>query len=154
MEIGGMGATLIVLWIMGSVIASLGVRSVLSSRTGGLCVGWIRHELFADATSAGIGATTVAVAALLLRDVHFRRVPARQLRGVTGAKCSYSLLGAKVENGAVRCPEYGDQFFLHQRGLVEADFRIEGDALPNEFTREAEQREKTRKSHSRRSTPK
>ncbi len=71
-----------------------------------------------------------ALAALVVRDIHLRGVMRRQLKGVTCAACSYSLLGAVVSGDSVRCPECGEAFFISARGLRPEDFQVGRDDLP------------------------
>lgn len=71
-----------------------------------------------------------ALVALVVRDVHLRSVMRKQLKGITCPGCSYSLLGAVVQEGCVRCPECGDVLRLAERGLRVADFQVGSDDLP------------------------
>lgn len=71
-----------------------------------------------------------AVVALVARDVHLRSVMRKQLKGITCPACSYSLLGAVVREGCVRCPECGGVLRIAERGLREEDFRVGADDLP------------------------
>jgi uncharacterized Zn finger protein (UPF0148 family) len=71
-----------------------------------------------------------ALVILTIRDLVIRRAIREQLKGVRCDHCGYSLLGVRVLEGVVLCPECGDKFTIALRGLREEDFRVEAEELP------------------------
>lgn len=83
-----------------------------------------------EASSLALAYLLIALPALALRDWQYRRVLRRHLVGVRCARCDYSLLGARVIEGHVMCPECAHAFAIASRGLTEQDFMADGDGLP------------------------
>ena len=65
------------------------------------------------------------IAALAVGDLWLRRAIQRQLRLSSCPRCGYSLLGLRVSDGAVTCPECGDVIRLADIGLTPADVLAE-----------------------------
>lgn len=66
------------------------------------------------------------VIVLMMRDFTLRRAIRAQLAGVKCLRCSYSLLGLKVADGVVTCPECGYDLVLSKLGLTAADLLADG----------------------------
>lgn len=58
---------------------------------------------------------------LLLRDAWLKRAILEKLRLARCPRCSYSLLGLAVKDGAVTCPECATPFVLSERGMRPED---------------------------------
>ena len=135
--------------VMFAVVAAVGLCCAAQAMLSGALLGFLRRTFGSNlkaqdlqlALSLAMWIAVPALAGLLARDVFLRRrlrdVIWRRLEQVRCPHCRYSLLGQRVSDSLIRCPECGGTTTLQTLGLAsEEDLippRSESDEVAREF---------------------
>ena len=116
--VGGFLAALtamLLTWMCAGTILGVGAGALIDRLQDDATSLWIVTSGFAAVVFLG------ALCALVVRDLWLRWLVRMELRGARCPGCDYSLLGLRVENDGVVCPECGASLSLTTMGLTPED---------------------------------
>lgn len=112
---------MILIWVVSSVVFGLSAAAVSSVVSSNVESGTVIVSVM------GIAAFGTGICGLLMRDKWLRWMIRSELKCAQCPGCDYSLLGLRVEEDVVICPECGNSCRLEAMGLTPADLIAEID---------------------------
>jgi hypothetical protein len=138
MVIVAIGASIVCVCLAGIAFVLVGELLSLNSGDGSLARWFARNPGIEQAmlvASLMIPVFCGVIPALMIRDVWLRSAIRRRLGSTACAGCGYSMLGIRVADGSIQCPECGTVYVLADLGMSPADFLAREPADPAETNR-------------------